>query len=414
MSVAHALLAALLLLWRGHAAAEQTPGIVARVVAISGPAWARHTIDNTSRGADGVKLGDLNGDGLPDIVTGWEEGGEVRAYLHPGPENARQAWPRVTVGKTTSVEEAIFADLDGDGRPEVISGAEGKTRVISWHRFRGASSEFLDPSHWSTSVFPATRGLQMWMQAAALDLDGQSGVDLLLAGKGDGASVGWLQAPEQPGDLPAWKFHKLRDAGWIMSLVAQDVDGDGDADVVFSDRKGKHAGVFWLENPGAAANRAQAAWTEHGIGGKGREVMFADVGDVNGDGRMDVAVAVKPADLVLSLRQAKGSWAEQVITLDSARIGRAKAVKIADLNRDGLADLIFTCEGADGEREGAGWLEQQRNGPWLQRPLGGAPGVKFDLIQALDLDGDGDLDVLTCEERDQLGVVWYENPHKSP
>ena len=40
--------------------------------------WNRHTIDNTSRGADGVKLGDLNKDGLPDIVTGWEEGGVVR------------------------------------------------------------------------------------------------------------------------------------------------------------------------------------------------------------------------------------------------------------------------------------------------------------------------------------------------
>lgn len=46
-----------------------------------GPVWKRHVIDNTSRGADGVKLGDIDGDGLPDIVTGWEEGGEVRAYI---------------------------------------------------------------------------------------------------------------------------------------------------------------------------------------------------------------------------------------------------------------------------------------------------------------------------------------------
>ncbi len=37
-------------------------------------------------------------------------------------------------------------------------------------------------------------------------------------------------------------------------------------------------------------------------------------------------------------------------------------------------------------------------------------GSKFDLIQAVNLDGDGDLDLLTCEERDNLGVFWYENP----
>ena len=66
-------------------------------------------------------------------------------------------------------------------------------------------------------------------------------------------------------------------------------------------------------------------------------------------------------------------------------------------------------EGATGPLEGVVWLEQQRAGPWLQRTLGGPDGLKFDLIQTVDIDGDGDLDVFTCEERDQLGVFWYEN-----
>jgi hypothetical protein len=30
----------------------------------------------------------------------------------------------------------------------------------------------------------------------------------------------------------------------------------------------------------------------------------------------------------------------------------------------------------------------------------------------IDVDGDGDLDLMSCEERDQLGVFWYENPSK--
>ena len=50
-----------------------------------GPAWARHTVDASSRGADGVRLADVDGDGLPDVATGWEEGGRVRVCLNPGP-----------------------------------------------------------------------------------------------------------------------------------------------------------------------------------------------------------------------------------------------------------------------------------------------------------------------------------------
>jgi hypothetical protein len=384
------------------------------VTVVPGPAWTCHVIDGTSAGADGVKLGDLNGDGLPDIVTGWEEGGEVRVYLNPGPSKRRQPWPRVTVGKVASPEDAIFADLDGDGRLDVVSCTEGKTRTVYWHRFRGNSTEWLKPERWSTTAFPATQNSQQWMQAVAMNLDGGHGLDLLLASKGKNAGVGWLQAPERVDDLRGWRFHALREASWIMSLIPEAMDGDGDLDVVFSDRKGDRAGLFWLENPGANANRSHAMWREHVIGALGREVMFADIADVNRDGLLDVAVAVKPRDIVVCLRRRDGGWSEQVLTLDGHNLGTAKAVKIADVNRDGWPDLLFTCEEADGEREGVVWLERQAQGNWLQRPLGGPEGVKFDLMQVLDLDENGDPDVLTCEERDGLGVIWYENPTARP
>ena len=46
--------------------------------------------------------------------------------------------------------------------------------------------------------------------------------------------------------------------------------------------------------------------------------------------------------------------------------------------------------------------------------ISGPTGIKFDLVELLDLDGDGDLDVLTCEEAHHLGLIWYENPAGTP
>ena len=385
-------------------AADVAAELSSEVVVVPGEPWRRHTIDASSRGADGVKLGDFNRDGLADIVTGWEQGGIVRVYQNPGPWNARAPWPQFTVGEVKNVEEAIFTDLDGDKQVEIVSGTEGNTRTLYWHR--------LIDGKWRIDPFPAVQHTQLWMQATTLDLDGLNGPDLLVASKNQDAALGWLQAPSKAEDLAGWSYHRLREAGWLMSLIPQDMDSDGDQDAVFSDRKGNHTGVFWLENPGAEANRTHAKWREHAVGALGKEVMFIDLGDVNGDGRMDIAAAVKPVEIVLCLRQSDGGWLEHNLSLDGAKLGDAKAVAIADLNQDLLPDLVYTCENAKGPREGVVWLEQLPGSPWRQHTLGGPEGHKYDLIQKLDLDNDGDLDIITCEERDQLGVVWYENPRK--
>ncbi len=121
-------------------------------------------IDDSSKGAEGVKFGNLNGDGRLDIITGCQEGGEVRVYLNPGPRQAHQPWPRVTVGTVTSSEVAIFADLNGGGRLEVISCTEGSVRTVYRQRFQGDVSELLKPERWRTTAFPATSNAQQWMR----------------------------------------------------------------------------------------------------------------------------------------------------------------------------------------------------------------------------------------------------------
>ena len=236
--------------------------------------WKRHTIDDSSMGADGVRLADVNGDGLMDIATGWEEGGVVRAYLHPGHAKTKQKWPAVTVGKVRSAEDAVFADLDGDGNIDVVSSCEGGTKSMFVHWAPKSPDAFLDSSKWKTEAIPATAHKQSWMYALPKPIDGKNGIDLIVSSKGENGSVGWLEIPKDARQVSDWKYHKLQDAGWIMSLISIDMNKDGHKDILISDRRGPKRGIFWLEYPGHEAAIEPSQWKRHEIGGNDREIKF--------------------------------------------------------------------------------------------------------------------------------------------
>ena len=275
-----------------------------------------------------------------------------------------------------------------------------------------------------TRPIPASAGAQSWMFCLPLQVDGKNGVDLVAGAKGRNAEVGWFESPKKnPRDLARWSWHPIYKAGWIMSLFARDVDDDGDLDILLSDRRGINRGCHWLENPGPGAE-SKKLWATHVIGGAGSEVMFMVPADLDRDGHVDVLAAVRGGDLLFMRhipptekghKPAAGRWQTYPIRMPPGT-GTGKGVAVADIDLDGRMDIVFTCEKAKG-KSGVMWLSRGQSQPvtsadWTAVEISGQKaGIKFDLIQILDLDADGDLDVLTCEERDNLGVIWYENPH---
>lgn len=370
--------------------------------------WKMHIIDNTSRGADGVRLMDVNKDGLLDIATGWEEGGVIRTYLNPGPKKAKQPWPRTEVGKVKSPEDAVFTDLDGDGNFDVVSSCEGKIRTLFFH-WAPASDSKVKAAKWQTQAVPVTAGKQSWMFALPLQVDG-GGMDLVLGSKGVGATIGLLQSPKNPRDIKAWKYHPWYQAGWIMSLIGHDMDNDGDLDVLASDRRSKTPGILWLENPGAKAMRANPSlqWNIHRIGATGKEVMFITISK---DNVIHAAVRPNHIHVLRPNTDPRQPWREQVVTYLASNYGTAKAARAADIDGDGQIEIAVSCEAANGVKSGVFYFKKTK-GKWVDHDIGGPKGLKYDRIELLDLDGDGDLDLLTCEERDFNAVLWYENPHR--
>ena len=374
--------------------------------------WMRHTIDDSSQGADGVRLADVNADGLLDLVTPWEEGGIVRVYIHPGAQRAKQPWPHVTVGKVASPEDAVFVDLDADGAVDVVSSCEGGTNTMFVHWAPPTPENYLKESLWQTQSIPATRGTQAWMFALPKDMDTRNGVDLVVSSKGPGAGVGWLESPPNARDLSRWKYHRLIDAGWIMSLIDADINRDGFGDILLSDRRGALRGIKWLAHPGHPLSGADSAWAMQTVGGGEHEVMFIDYVDVNDDGKKEVVAATHQREILVLQSNGKNGW--HATTLPAPfQARKGKSVRVGDIDLDGIVDLVHSTEPNPQPRgPGITWLQgplNSENQPAIH-PISDLKGSKFDLLQLIDLDRDGDLDVLTCEERDNLGVIWYENP----
>ena len=262
--------------------------------------WTMHVIDDTSCGADGVKTGDLNADGLPDLVTAWEECGRVRVYLNPGHDNVKLPWPFLEIGEVADPEDAVLFDIDSDGRLEVLVATEGEETRLYQYRSQ-ATAEPHSSHRWSREALPLEAGGNVvsnllcdwglrwrrligqeqschfngrprrWLYLEPAILDGER---VVFAGsKGHHATVSLYQWAAVGDGESIWRGEVLARAGWVMSLRVVDIDGDGDPDVLYSDRRGSDLDGNGRLDDGIAIEERTRPLPGRILAGKGRRTM---------------------------------------------------------------------------------------------------------------------------------------------
>ena len=277
---------------------------------------------------------------------------------------------------------AHAADLDGDDDLDVVAGHGGG---VAWYENK-RYGVYSTPQ----SVID---GVDVWsLDTADLDLDGD--LDIIAAMRVEGR-ISWFE--NRNGEFGDERV-LATSAYYSQSVVADDLDGDGMADVVWGSRDHRMP-VAWQRNLGDGEFSepvvlASAVNTATGV----------VASDLDGDGDQDLVWASDSPARIVAWQEnlGEGGFAEYRHIANSAD----SAVHIADLDLDGDVDVIANGPaGADGATRSV-WYENVGDGEFAMRNLADDGPEHRNAWCSADFDGDGDRDVCSVSGN---ATAWYEN-----
>jgi len=231
----------------------------------------------------------------------------------------------------------------------------------------------------------------------AADIDGDGDMDVLSASQNDN-KIAWYENTDGLGSFSSQKIISTNTASAI-SVYAADIDGDGDLDVLSASQSDDK--IAWYENTdGKGSFGSQQIITTNTDGAYS---VYAS--DIDGDGDMDVLSASYKDDKVAWYENTdgKGSFGSQQI-ITTTTYG-ANFVYTGDLDGDGDMDVL---SGSSYDDKVAWYENTDGKGTFGSPQIITTDADKVRAVYPFDLDGDGDLDVLSASWADDK-IAWYEN-----
>jgi hypothetical protein len=351
--------------------------------------WQRHVVDAERPGrAIFITAGDLDGDGLPDIVTGgvWYRNTGVAA----GP------WERRQIGAPLANMAAIF-DVDGDKRLDILGtrgdGANANADFV-WARNNGDGS--------FTTYDTIARGSGDFLQGVAVARFQPDGpVEVALSWHAPNKGLQMLSLPASP-TFDTWPWRRVSTTSQDEALSVGDIDRDGDLDLLL--------GTKWLRNNGTS-------WSTHTLNSTSGLPDRNRLADINGDGRLDAVVgfeAISAPGKLAWYEQGSSptsAWKEHVI----GTVVGPMSLDVADMDGDGDLDIVVGEHNLSRPERARLLLFENldgRGGTWVEHVIYTGD-EHHDGAQLVDIDGDGDLDIISIGWGHNR-VLLYENKARDP
>ena len=290
-----------------------------------------------------VAIGDLDGDGKPDLAVTNFYGNTVSVLLNTstiGSITSSSFATNVDFTTGNGPSSVAIGDLDGDGKPDLVTTnlLAGNLSIFLNTSTIGSitSSSFATPVNFAVGSYPNV--------VAIGDLDGDGKADLAVATNGRN-SVSVFRNTSSIGSITSSSFAANVDfaiAGGAFSVAIGDLDGDGKLDLAAASQTGT---VSVLRNTATSGSITAGSFDTHVDFTTGANPQLIAIGDLDGDGKPDLVVDNLDDGTVSILRNTSTSGSiissSFAAKVDFASGANPQSIAIGDLDGDGKPDLVI-------------------------------------------------------------------------
>jgi hypothetical protein len=287
-----------------------------------------------------VAIGDINGDGKPDVAAVLDFSNTVSVFLNTTPTDATLPSFETPFDFTTgsSPDFVAIGDVNGDGKPDLIvvnRGASTVSVLLNTTAMNATMASFAANVDFTTGSVPDC--------VAIGDINGDGKPDLVVVNSGSNTVSVLLNITEANANTPSFSPRVDFMTGPLPSSVAiGDINGDGKPDVVVTDQQlGANAISVLLNTTTMYANTPSfAAKVDFTTGSMPDSVATSDF---NGDGKPDVVVANSGSNTVSVLLNTTAPNADTpsfAAGFDFATGPSPDSIAVGDINGDGKPDLV--------------------------------------------------------------------------